>query len=266
MKKQIKKKKQLKLNQTRRIKMNSKVTKFISTYLLSILMVGLGVGIFIINPPFLSAATKSGTTSESTSSAAQLDEDTQGAIEELKKRIEKNSDKVKGVINSLLYKHKGMVGEVQRVTEETVTIRTQEGTTILPINDDVEISRQDKNIAVDDVAIGNWVTVMGLEKDTNFSPRFIEISVDSLRPKPQVVRLSVITEISNTLLTLMPRSSNETIKATLTKSTKFEDADGEAASLKDFEADMHVLLVGWETDSGVEVVRIRSLASLKRSL
>jgi hypothetical protein len=235
-----------------------------------IILIIIFLGVVFNAAPLVSAATfsarlQNSDEKNSTASANGIDETTQETLNELKKRIEKNSERVKGVINSLLQRPRGMIGEVQRVTEETVTIRTQEGAVILQVSEGVVISRQNKAIPVDDVAIGNWAVVVGVEKDDAFSPRQISVSATSLRPNPQVVRLGVLTEVSPRALLMMSRSSGETLPVSLTAKTKFEDVNGEAAKLSDFHSDMHILLVGWETDDGVEAVRIRSLVSFEQN-
>lgn len=185
-------------------------------------------------------------------------------FENIKKIIKENieNSKVKGAIDNLLNRRVALIGEVSRVTGETITITNRLGTRIIPISEAIAITKAGKSVEISDIAVENWVTVLGRTVDDTFSPVFVDISTESLRPKPQYVGIGTITEITNTTLTILPRSgeSEKTIK--LVRNTTYEDQAGEEINLSQLTEDITVLVTGFELESGVEALTVRSLATI----
>jgi hypothetical protein len=207
----------------------------------------------------------SATVSAQTTAAeeATLQETTGNAIEEIKKRIEKNASKVKGVINDALSVPYGVIGEVQRINEDALTFKNQQGTTILAINEaEVVIERKNKKTALTDIAVGEWVTVLGYKNAEEFTPRHITVSETSLRPRTQVVILGAIEKTTTKEIILRDRATGESRTFSVLKTSTFEDANGEKAVVSDFETDVTVLAVGFDGENGYELATLRSLVPL----
>lgn len=193
-------------------------------------------------------------------------------IEVIKKRLEKTveSARVQGVSDTARRKH-GFIGEVVRVSEETITVSNQTTTTIIPLKD-VQLLKGSKKIELTEVAVGNWATVLGFTEGTDqtFTPRVIVISATSLQPSPKLVRLGTITDIDTKKLEIKLRSSGDTEVFALTSKTSYQDNEGTKLVRADFEADTAILITGYEeqNDDGETekfATIVRSLAPLTQN-
>ncbi len=233
---------------------NIKLKIILSTViLLNILVLSLGTPILAV---------------ETTTTKTPDDEATQSAsLENIKKIIKDNieNSKVKGAIDNLLNRKVALLGEVTRVTDETITISNRLGTRIIPLAANLSITKDGKEIKVTDIAVENWVTILGKIKDDDFSPSFIFVSTESLQPKTQYIKIGTITKVSKTSITIKPRSDETEKEIFVTKTTSFEDLNGVAMKLTDLSEDITVLVSGHETETKVEATTIRSLAPITES-
>lgn len=211
------------------------------------------------------AQTTTKTLTTTTAQTETLEETAENAIEEIKKRIEKNTQMVKGAISSALGRSHGVIGEVLRINDGVLTFKNQQGTTILPISEsEVVINKKDTITPLTDIAVGEWVTVLGYRTGDTFTPRFISVSETSLRPKTQVVLLGIIEEISSRSIVIRDRATGELKTFSSSKTSKFEDVDGEKAAVTDFDVDVNVLAIGFDDeDTEYELTTLRSLAPLE---
>lgn len=189
------------------------------------------------------------------------------SIKNIKEILKKNisSGAVQGALDNLLNKKTATIGEVTRITDETITINNRSGIQIIPIGDTHSITKDDKTIEVSDIAVENWVTVLGKIKDDNFSPVFIYVHTESLQPKTQVIDIGTITEITSKTITITPRSGESDKTVTILSSTDFEDLDGTEISLNDLEEDITILISGHKENNKISALTIKSLAPLADS-
>jgi hypothetical protein len=200
---------------------------------------------------------------EATSSGSPTPAETTVQLKERIQRIvEENSDQIKGVIDQLSYQKRGFIGRVERVTQESLTLENRKGTQIISIDEKVTLLKSNQEISIDDVAVDDWLVVMGVIEDDTFSPKRILVSSTSLRPKNHFVIIGTITDQSNGELNLLSRQSEE-LSFDINKKTQYQDQDGETGSSKEFIKDLQVLVVGYEDDSGKNATTIRSLVSLE---
>lgn len=189
-----------------------------------------------------------------------------GTTESLKKRIEKlieeKRDQIEGVLSDLGIRKRGFIGEVQRVSEESITIRTKKGTEIVSV-DGVTLLKASRTIAVKDIAVGDWVVVMGYVENDTFQARRILISAESLRPDPQIVEVGSITNVDRTSLTLQARGSGDTITVTTTRTTEYQDIQGNEIARTDLTEDTQALVVGVDEDSEKTATLIRVLTVIE---
>lgn len=200
---------------------------------------------------------------EESSSSGELSLDAT-TTEQLKARIEKiveeRRNQIMGVISDLGKTRKGMIGEVQRVSAETVSIKTSKGTQILALNSDVIITKKGKAIPVETISVGDWVTVIGMYVDDTFTPELIDVSSESLRPKAHMVMLGTITDISKNLMVITPKNKSEAQKVTITKQSELLDSDGNPVELKKITEDSTVLFVAQQNGSTNELKSLKLLA------
>jgi len=176
----------------------------------------------------------------------------------------KNADlgKVNGAINNLLNKKVAMIGEVTRITDESITITNLSGIKILDLSNNPKIIKDSKEIAVDKIEVENWVTVLGQVEDDEFISRLIYVSATTLRPKTQEVMIGTITSITNSEVKVRTRSRDEEKTLKLSKSTSYQDSDGEKANINSFSKDINILVTGTNNEISTTALTLRSLAPL----
>ncbi len=189
-------------------------------------------------------------------------ETTQELKERIQRIVEEKSEQIKGVIDQLSQNKRGFIGQVERVTEESLTLTNSKGTEIVPFDNQVALLKANREISIDDVAIDDWLVVMGIIIDDTFSPKRILVSSISLRPKNHIITLGTIIEQSSKKITILSRQ-NEEMNFDISTKTEYQDQGGESISNNEFIKDIQVLIVGDEDDDGKNASIIRSLASLE---
>ncbi|MBT3250066.1 MAG: hypothetical protein HN846_02995 [Candidatus Pacebacteria bacterium] len=208
----------------------------------------------IVKPAMAQEATTSGSPSPA--------ETTQELKERIQRIVEEKSDQIKGVIDQISQQKRGFIGQVERVTEESLTITNTKGTEIIPFDENVSLLKSNQEISIDDVAVGDWLVVMGLIIDDAFTPKRILVSSVSIRPKNHLVAMGTIIDQSSKEITILSRQNEELVFKTGTK-TKYQDRSGETAFKNDFTEDIQVLIIGDEDDESKNASIIRSLVSLE---
>ena len=213
--------------------------------------------------PLLYAQTTKTATQGATTTQESLEETTEKAIEGIKKRIEDSAGKVKGVLQKRDGAAYSMVGQVQRISDTSLTFRNAQGTTILALNDQ-EVNITKKNVAMDltDIAVDDWITLLGYKNTEEFIPRIIFVSEASLQPKIQKVSLGTITQVTATKLTILDRLTQEELTFTIAKTSNLQDADGKPTTAAKLETDLNILVAATkaEDDDSFTITTLKSLA------
>jgi len=200
---------------------------------------------------------------KTSSSSSQITLDT---TEKLKARIEKiveeRRSQIMGALSEIGRTRKGFIGEVQRVTAETITIKTNKGPQILPLSKEVILTKKGKSIAVDNISVGDWAMVIGMIDDDAFTPELIDISSETLRPKTQKVMIGTITELKKTTMKIKHRSQDEEDGLLITKQSEYLDSEGNDVTLKELETEMQVLVVAQEGSNGMELASLKVLSAM----
>lgn len=187
--------------------------------------------------------------------------------EELTKRIQKvlveKREQVKGAINSLLAEKRAMIGEITRITDDAITIQYQDATTIFPLSKSAMLIKNNAEIKLSEIVVGNWATLLGNKDKTTIDPEYVIVSSTSLLPKEQVVLLGNVTKIDKSSLTLQPRGEESTRTIQFTKTTAFESSDGKTIKVSNLTTDLAVLVTGTISDEKTLALTIRSLAPVK---
>ncbi|MBU0578447.1 hypothetical protein KKE34_00240 [Patescibacteria group bacterium] len=227
--------------------MNKKIKKTL-LFTLSLLL------LFLVTPVTAQEATDS--------SSSILDEDKK--IENMKRYLQNAADNpnVKKILGELSQQKRGFIGQVERVTKENLTLTNSKGTEIISFSDQVTLLKANKEISIDDVAVDDWLVVMGLIIDDTFTPKRILVSSTTLRPQNHIVILGTIIDQTNSELTLLSRQ-NEEISFDLNKKTQYQDHDGVVSKGSEFIEDLQVLVVGYENDEGKVASVIRTLVPLE---
>ncbi len=227
------------------------------------------VGLVVSNPQVALAQSPSPRVSASPKASAtpvlstpSPEQTTQKLKERIERVVEEKREQIKGVLTELSNKKRGFVGEVQRVSEESITLKTRKATHIIAISDKVSITKQGKTIKPADIAIGDWAIAIGSLVDDEFQPERLIISSTSLLPSPKTVTLGSVDSINKTKLTIKTRVNNETKEFLIVKTTKYQDLNGNPIKVSQVTSDLQVLIVGENTDKGIELKVVRVLAPL----
>ncbi|MCB9813606.1 MAG: hypothetical protein H6772_04330 [Pseudomonadales bacterium] len=196
---------------------------------------------------------------ESTSSST-----TSESIQDIKKIIKENieNSKVKGAIDNLINRKIAIIGEVSRITDETITIKNRLGTRILALDENPKILKGNEEIDINNIEVENWIMVLGRLKDDNFSPSIIKVFSSTLRPKNQEIMIGIITSVSKTEVAILPRSGDSEKIFLISKESKFQDSNGESVLLGNFTKDINVLVTGYNNEKDSTLLTLRSLAPL----
>lgn len=237
----------------------------------SILLCVLALGTATWQPTFAATPTPAGVAAspESTSSSQVSLETTQKLKQRIEKIVEERRDQIMGAVTNFGKTRKGFIGEIQRVSAETITIKTNKGPQILSLNEEVIITKAGKPIEITAMTVGDWAMVIGTIEDDTFTPELIDLSSKSLRPKTKLVLIGSIKEIitagkSKTLssLLIVPRTQNGEQKLTLTKQTEYFDSDGNPLKTADLETEMQAVVVAQEGTNGMEITSLKLLGAI----
>jgi hypothetical protein len=154
----------------------------------------------------------------------------------------------------------GYIGEVTRVSEEAITLKTLTSSEIIPIDTDTKILKRNAPIPLKEVSVGNWVIVIGpREKNLAIKPELLLVQTTSLKPKEHMVAIGTIQGVTRTTVTMLPRGKSDPVTLTLTKTSKQIDADGEKIDPGKLPTDITAVVVGYASDSGWDVSTIKTM-------
>lgn len=184
---------------------------------------------------------------------------TQNLKARIERIVEEKKDQITGIINNLDSTKQGFIGQVIRISEEAVTIKTNKATRILPITSDVELLKGTTKMKLADLAVDNWLVVMGVVEDDNFKPIRILVSTDDIRPRSYLTALGTISDSDKTTFTIIPRDNPEAVEVTTNTKTVYEDLKGEEIKRTDIETDMQALVIAYDDEGEKIATRIRVL-------
>ena len=223
----------------------------------SLFIVSLTMLYGVLTPVSIYAQTKTDSETQEASDSS--------SIENIKKIIKDNlnSGLVRGTIDNLMNRKVALIGEVSRVTDEAITVTNRLGTRIIQVTDVLSITKDGKNIEITDVAVENWILVLGKITDDNFTPVFIEVNEDTLRPKEQFISIGTVTQITATKITIDPRNSDSEEEISLVTNTTYENSNGEEINKSLITQDITVLVTGYIDDGVMEAATVHSLAVIQ---
>jgi hypothetical protein len=201
-------------------------------------------------------SSKTATATATTTSSASPSATTQNLRDRIEKIVEEKRDQIKGVLDEFDQKKRGTLGNVTRVSEESITIKTRKATEIIPLTSDVVIEKAGKSIKIGDIAVGDWAVVMGIIDNDTFVPKRVLVSSTSLRPATPVVTLGTITKVERTQLEVTPRSGDSAFSIVTNTKTTYQDIKGDEIERADLKTDMQALVIGVESTANEKTARI----------
>ena len=245
----------------------SRSTKNTATLLEVISSVTLLLSVVLTFPSTISAAspapdvsvkpTSSPTTTLSASPSARPDEQ---ATENLKERIdrvlEQRQEKLKELEDSG-QRRRLFIGEVQRIIEQTITLKTRRGNQSFTVTPDLNLMRDNKKATIDDVAVGDTIAIIGYQDKETIQPQRIFVASTSLQPLKYETILGTVKGISRTQVTVTKVDGSDQ-KFTFARTTEFQTSTGEAGKREDLKKDGKVLIIT-KPESTQSPLVIRSL-------
>ena len=184
----------------------------------------------------------------------------ESTIQNIKKVIQEKQLELGEASHSATQERQAYLAQIKRVSEETLTLRSNKGNKIVPLTKNLIISKANTEIAVEKLAVDNWVVVYGLLENDNFVPKKISVTSYDFTTQNRKVLLGTITELYSLNLSFTPRASEEKLTFILNKKTNYQDFKGEEADWDDFYKDIQCLIVAKEDDDGdLTISSIRAL-------
>lgn len=183
----------------------------------------------------------------------------------LKDRIEKKAEEA----STIDQKKKAIVGQIERVSEESLTLINSKGIQIIPVDETTQLTKAGEAIELADIAIEESAIVLGIIQEESFQPLKIIITEEKLLPDPQKIVIGSLVEISDNQLIIRSRETQEEITFDFVISTRFEDEAGEEINQSALFEEVQLLVAGSiiaQTDTDDETPTaavVRSLATLE---
>ncbi len=185
---------------------------------------------------------------DSSPSATATDSATNNLKERIEKIVEEKKDDIESVLQEKTNKKHGFVGEVSRVTKETIAVETNQGNKIIPVDENLLLIKKKQVITVTDIAVGNWVTIIGIVEDDAFIPKRLIVSSSSLSPKNKQITLGTIKSLTKTSISIQSRADQTEQAFSLSKKTAVEDMNKQKLSLNLLTKDIQCLIVGFKNE------------------
>lgn len=192
---------------------------------------------FLTHASFSFAQTPAAGNAESTDEAVIQE----NLKQRLKKVIDEKQDQIRGVVNSIARK-RGVIGVVERVSEETLNVKTKKGNLIISFSPDLKIVQNNRPLNKSDIEIENEVVIVGQQQQSDFSPTHLYVSKTTLQPTPRTIVVGNVVAVDRRSITIKPRTSEERTFSFDTKTTMV-DGQNDDLSYSDIETDQDVLLI-----------------------
>ncbi len=195
-----------------------------------------------------------------------VQENASNTTDTLRERIEKIVEQQRENVETVLSgsdRRRGFVAQVIRVSQETLTVDSRGINRVVALAE-AELMEGDEAIEPDEIAIDDWVLVLGLNNNDVFTPKKITLLSASPRPNQHLVQLGAIKEINTRSMDFQARGQEEVAAVSLTNQTEYQNNQGEEAELEDFLEDDQVLLIGYLDEDETIVTVIRALAPFDR--
>jgi hypothetical protein len=180
--------------------------------------------------------------------------------ERIERIVEEKRDQVKGVLDEISVGRRAMVGEVIRVSDEAITVKTRKTTLIIALTNQVALFKKNQPTKVSDIAVGDWAIAVGTMNNDSFQPDRVYLTSTSLEPKPKMVIVGTLNEVTRTNVTVTPRNATQNPTTLLiTKATVYQDMNGNTLAAKNFKPDSPVLVLGAKTNDQLQLTVIRLL-------
>lgn len=214
-----------------------------------LLIIFIFLSLIVISASLIHAQTQNEPENEEVEAAQPANPETvQNLSERVNKIIEEKKLDVLGELDEKDITKRGFVGSIQRVSEEALTIQNNKGSLIIPISEQIRLTKNDEIIELTDVAIDDQTIIMGINIDDSFQALEIIVSDEEILPKSQLVAIGSIVSIETNSITILSRESQEETTINLDNQTQYQDADGDLINRTDLFEALQVIVVGHIVD------------------
>ena len=198
------------------------------------------------------------------SATTENQEDENSTIDNIKKVIQEKKTEL-GTVGANLRLKRAFLARVIRVSEETLTVSNYAGNKIIPLEEEVLIQKDGKDVKIDEIAVDNWVGIQGDLVDDSLKISKVTVYEKDFSPKDRVIAIGAITSLGKSELKFQPRSGESEFNFSLNRDTSFQDVEGEEASLSDFYEELQCIVVAFADQNGNYVIStIRALSSFDK--
>lgn len=212
--------------------------------------------------PKTSASPEASPAASPESASTPSPESQAATAEKLKQLIKQGTERVKGVMDQNGDQQRGFIGEIQRVTDKTVSLKTFKGNEILTVGNDVIVTRDDKKATIDDFAIGDWAIAMGTMNKDVFTLKKLDVSSTTLAPRNFVTVIGTAKSVNRTSILVTLKNSEEPATYTTNSKTLYQDGQGNKVDVKTIKPEFSYLFIGYKDDAGATILTtVRTLGS-----
>lgn len=216
-------------------------------YLLVIFVLLLLFGVFAGGLPAVRAVDEAATVGSSEETTEPDSAPNPSTTSQLKKRLER----ILGQEDNQAASVAGYLGEVTRVNEDALAVKTHASNHIIPLDETISLMRGNKTISVADISVGTWILAIGNRvKNGDVSPKTIVALTTPPANKAQLVSMGTIKEISFNTILFVPRGQTDPIQILSGRNSKLIDSAGETLTLSQLPNDLSVVVVAYMDPTG----------------
>jgi uncharacterized protein (UPF0335 family) len=155
--------------------------------------------------------------------------------------IDEQKEYVQGVSAASL---RGRIGKIERVSEETMNVRTRKGNVIVSFSQQVQLLQDNKPVQKKDIEVDSDVILIGRDEGEDFVTQRVIISRKPLQPTERNIVVGNVVKTDRRSITVVPR--NQSTQQTFVidaRATTILDNESESIPFSDIEVDQDVLLI-----------------------
>jgi len=186
---------------------------------------------------------------------------------------QKTTENLKGRIDRVLEQHQQklkqleqngqrqrvFIGEVLRISERTVTLRTSRGNQSFTAGAELALIKDGKKVTIDDIAVGDWMGVIGFLDKESIQPQYVFVSATSYHPPKYDTVIGTLKEVTRTQIKVTGPDKNESSFG-ITKTTQLQANDGSSLKREALQTDTQVIIIGNASGDQSAALLIKSLA------
>ncbi len=218
-----------------------------------------------VSPTTTKSASPSPTsTATTTTPTVTTDETTQAILDRINKQLTDEQEKqLNQTISTLSQYRRVILGTIERVNDEAVSIKHKKGTLIVPLADKLSVLQDNKPLKKSELTVGSTMLATGaLTKPDDINTLVaskLDVFTKSPAPLPITVTLGTLKSITASKVDVTTRLDNSTKTFVINKATKIQGADGSATTVAKLKTDTAVLVVGYTKDNTLFTTTVRSL-------